>query len=663
MRSLPWSLWLGVAALQFLLARLSHSMIVGGHLTPSIWLPSGITLGLGILRGPRIIPGIMLGQALLYLVAGSPWQLMVGSSIGNAIEVFLSALWLRRWMDLPGRPIEPRDVFPMTALLSLSVNISAVIGALSQVPLGGSFLRDWWMWWAGDMVGVLALTPILLLPELHPATQLKPNRVELGVFTVLLVLLNSILFLTPAPLFADFRLEYLPFLFVTWAALRLGVRHVTFANGAILLISALGTSRKHGPFGGEVLLDSYNRYWAFAGVAGIAGIWLSTLSASRDRAATELQATNRALRDEIVERTRAQSDLEAQSERLRATLASIVDGVIATDREGRIEVMNAEACWMTGWNPDQAVRRDLREVLRLENGAFDTASLLAEVLSTGEPVGDPQQIDAALTVRSSGGAQLPVTVVAAPRRSGGGVMGVVFALRDVSKARELDRMKNDFVAAVSHELRTPLTSIKGFLDTVLADPAMPAEVRTEFLGIARDQTSRLMSLVADILKFSRLQSGADRVVREKVDLAALCRAVLRDLAHMAGEKRQQLRLEYVGGPAEAWGDPGQIRSLLENLAGNACKFTQEGGLIRIRLQREQDSWRITVSDNGPGIPQDHLGRIFERFYRYERPGKIQPGTGLGLSIVREIARRHGTDVSVHSEEGRGTEFSVALEAA
>lgn len=662
-KSCPWSLWLGVAVLQFALARLSHSMIFGGHLTPSIWLPSGITLGLGILRGPQVVPGIMIGQALLYLVSGSPWQLLIGSSLGNALEVYLSSHWLRRWLDLPGRPIEPRDVFPLTALLAFSVNISAVVGALSMLPIGGAFLRDWWMWWAGDMVGVLALTPVLLLPELHPSTQWRPNRVEELAFWILLVLLNTLLFMTPAPMFANFRLEYLPFLFVAWAALRLGVRNVTFANGAILLISAVGTSQKHGPFGAESLLDSYNRYWAFAGVAGVAGIWLSTLSASRDRAVSELRSTNQALRIEVDERTRAQAGLEDQSARLAATLASILDGVISTDREGRIELMNAEACRMTGWSAEQAVGRDAREILRLEGGVFDTGSLLAAVLASGEPVGDPQRIDGAQTVRSATGAAHPVTLVAAPRRTGGSVQGVVLALRDVSKARELDRMKSDFVAAVSHELRTPLTSIRGFLDTVLADAAMPAEVRTEFLGIARDQTARLMSLVSDILKFSRLQGGTDRPVRERVDLAALCGGVLRDLAATAAAKGQQLRLETIGGPAEVWGDPGQLRSLVENLAGNACKFTQEGGLIQIRLHREAGAWRFAVADNGPGIPQEHLGRIFDRFYRFERPGQIQPGTGLGLSIVREIALRHGTEVVVQSENGRGTEFSVVFEAA
>jgi len=659
----PWGLWLGVAALHFVLARLSHAMIVGGHLSPTVWLPSGITLGVAILRGPIVVPGVALGHFLLYALYGSRWELILGATVGNAIEVVLSSMWIRRWLRLPGREIQPRDVFPLIILLGVSVNISAIFGASGLLLMGGNFLRDWWMWWAGDMVAVLALTPILLLPTTRDAPEEPAPAIEQGLFATLLIGSLWILFLSEASTFRNYRLEYLPFLFIAWASLRLGARTVTFANGAILLISAVGTCQKRGPFGAPELLDSYNRYWAFAGVAGIAGIWLASLSANRERTARELARANRALRAEVEERARAQEALEAQSERLRATLASIVDGVIATDRNGRIELMNAEACRLTGWSPEQAVGRSLSEILSLADNDGTADTLLHKVLEHGATVGDPQQVDDARVVRSLRGIQNAVTLVAAPRRAGGMVMGVVIALRDVSKARDLDRMKNDFVAAVSHELRTPLTSIKGFLDTLLSDAAMPVDTRTEFLGIAREQTSRLMSLVSDILRFARLQSGNERAARDRVDLLAICSAVVRDLGPAASARGQGLRLEAGPETAEVWGDGGQLRSLVENLAGNACKFTQGGGQILIRLRREGTSWGMSVSDNGPGIPEAHMDRIFERFYRFERPGQIRPGTGLGLSIVREIARQHGSDVKVRSEEGVGSEFSIALEAA
>jgi len=659
----PWGLWLGVAALHFILARLSHAMIVGGHLSPSVWLPSGITLGVAILRGPIVVPGVAMGHFLLYLLYGSRWELILGATLGNAIEIVLSSTWIRNWLRLPGREIQPRDVFPLVVLLGLSVNISAIFGATGLLLMGGSFLRDWWTWWAGDMVAVLALTPILLLPTDRAETEERASGLEQALFGTLLIGTLWILFLSEASTFRNYRLEYLPFLFIAWASLRLGARTVTFANGAILLISAVGTCQKRGPFGSAELLDSYNRYWAFAGVAGVAGVWLASLSASRDRTAHELARTNRALRIEVAERTRAQEALEAQSERLRATLASIVDGVIATDRNGRVEMMNAEACRVTGCTMEQAVGHPLSAVLLLADNQGTADTLLQEVLDHGMPVGDPQRIDEARMVRSQHGSQYPVTLVAAPRRAGGAVMGVVIALRDVSKARDLDRMKNDFVASVSHELRTPLTSIKGFLDTLLSDAAMPVETRTEFLGIARDQTSRLMSLIADILQFARLQSGNEKVARNRVDLSVLCSAVVRDLGPTALARGQVLRLEADPERAEVWGDSGQLRSLVENLASNACKFTQDGGQILVRLRRETTSWTLSVTDNGPGIPEEQLGRIFDRFHRYERPGQIRPGTGLGLSIVREIARQHDTDVKVRSKEGVGSEFSVTLPAA
>lgn len=139
-------------------------MIQGGHLIPNIWLPSGITLGLGILRGPIVVPGITLGHMLLYMMYGSPWELIIGATAGNAVEVCVSSIWIRKWLKLPGRLLEPRDVFPLILVLGISVNISALIGCAATASSTTLFLREWWIWWAGDMVAVLALTPILIQP-------------------------------------------------------------------------------------------------------------------------------------------------------------------------------------------------------------------------------------------------------------------------------------------------------------------------------------------------------------------------------------------------------------------------------------------------------------------------------------------------------------------
>ena len=637
-------------------------MIQGGHLVPDIWLPSGITLGLGLLRGPIVVPGIILGHMLVYMMYGSSWELIIAATVGNAVEVTVSSIWIRKWLKLPGRLLEPRDVFPLILVLAVSVNISALIGCAATASSTTHFLREWWMWWAGDMVAVLALTPILIHPpRKHFETNLSLS-LERSLFFLLLIVCMGLLFLSTNSVLTSYRLEYLPFLFIAWATLRLGSQSVTLANGAILLISALGTVQKRGPFGNAELLDSYNRYWAFAGIAGIASIWLSALSASRDQTTRELSETNIRLHNEVKERRRTEAALETQSENLRATLASIFDGVITTDREGKIEVINVEGCRLVGLQSEKVLGHNIRSILRFKDSLSDPAELLLEILKSGISIGNPHSTDTPRQLDNPLIGLIPVTLVASPLLSGLKVMGMVIAMRDVSQVRELERMKSDFVASVSHELRTPLTSIKGFLDILHLDSSMPAETRSKFLGIACNQTARLMTLITDILQFSRLRSNPALFPKISVDLKEICSAAHRDFSPQSLLHKQSLTCFFPDEQVLVRGDLNQLRSAVENLVGNACKFTQDGGAIEIRIVREGSRWILSVCDNGPGIPAEHLERIFDRFYRFERVGQVIAGTGLGLAIVQEIANNHGSKVSVRSEPNLATEFTLPLEA-
>jgi PAS domain S-box-containing protein len=229
--------------------------------------------------------------------------------------------------------------------------------------------------------------------------------------------------------------------------------------------------------------------------------------------------------------------------------------------------------------------------------------------------------------------------------------------------RELDRLKDEFVALVSHELRTPLTSILGYLELVLeGDVGEINEEQEHFLRIIERNSGRLLRLVGDLLFVAQIEAGKIALERQDVDLAELARECVEAARPRATEKAIELVLVGDPGPAIE-GDSTRLAQLLDNLVSNAIKFTPEGGRVGVTLVRANGRVLLAVSDNGMGISADEQQRLFQRFYRTEGATRqaIQ-GTGLGLTITKAIVEAHGGSISVESAEGEGTTFLVDLPA-
>jgi signal transduction histidine kinase len=226
--------------------------------------------------------------------------------------------------------------------------------------------------------------------------------------------------------------------------------------------------------------------------------------------------------------------------------------------------------------------------------------------------------------------------------------------------RELDKMKDQFVSTVSHELRTPLASMIGYLEVTLdGEVGELNEDQREFLEIVNRNATRLNRLIDDILFMSRFESGRLTVEPSWVSFAELA-AASAETARFAAEKRGiEVRCSVEEGLPAYWGDPTRLTQLLDNLISNAIKFTDAGGTVRIEAGRDDAAIRVAIADSGVGIPEDEVGRLFERFFRAST-GSSRPGTGLGLSIVQSIAQLHGGAVSVSSELGVGTTFTIGL---
>jgi signal transduction histidine kinase len=250
----------------------------------------------------------------------------------------------------------------------------------------------------------------------------------------------------------------------------------------------------------------------------------------------------------------------------------------------------------------------------------------------------------------------------APVRGEGGLIGRIWTLREVTQERELDRLKDEFVATVSHELRTPLTSMMGFLEMLREGEAgelSPEQAR--FLGIVYRSSERLQRLVGDLLFIARLDaSGLQLHLEDGVHLENVVAEVVESAAADARSHEVDLRLER-DGDVEVRGDRERLGQLVANLISNAVKFTPAGGNVTARVFADDGNGVVEIEDTGIGIPKAEQERLFQRFFRASTAtDQAIPGTGLGLAITKAIAEAHHGRISCRSEPGHGTCFRIEI---
>jgi two-component system, OmpR family, phosphate regulon sensor histidine kinase PhoR len=343
----------------------------------------------------------------------------------------------------------------------------------------------------------------------------------------------------------------------------------------------------------------------------------------------------------------------SQRNQQEAILSSMVEGVLAVDTARKIISLNDAAAQLLGLQPELVLDR-----------SFDTAvendqlkRFLGQVLESQEPAENEFVLD------SSDGRILQVhgTVL---RDSQGKGIGAVIVLNDVTRLRRLEEVRRDFVANVSHELRTPITSIKGFVETLL-DGAMdnPGDAR-HFLEIVMKQADRLNAILGDLLTLSRIEEGEEKsgIELQKAGIRDVLQSAIQLCENRAARKNIRLRLDCgagLSGPINA----SLLEQAVTNLVDNAIKYSEHDEEVRVSGRRSNGEIILRVADHGCGIPEDHLPRLFERFYRVDKArSRHMGGTGLGLSIVKHIARTHSGRVSVESTPGVGSVFSIHLPA-
>ena len=332
---------------------------------------------------------------------------------------------------------------------------------------------------------------------------------------------------------------------------------------------------------------------------------------------------------------------------LLTVLASMSEGVIAADMRQRIMLVNGSAARLLEFDPDQAQGKLLWETVRSE-----------PILKAAREVLDGAA-DKSFQVGPVAGRHLEVTVCKLPRT--GPAAGLVIVMHDATQSVRYQELRKEFVANVSHELRTPLTAIKGFAET-LRDGALNDPVKgPQFLQTIERHADQLTNLIADLLELSRLESLPELPQSVAVDLGQAARRATDLLMPAARKKEQELNLNVAANLPPVSGNPGYLERAITNLVENAVKYTPQRGRINVTITAQQSCVVVEVSDNGIGIPQEDIPRVFERFYRVDRSrSRDMGGTGLGLSIVKHVANVHRGTVEVTSTAGVGSSFKLKI---
>jgi two-component system phosphate regulon sensor histidine kinase PhoR len=362
----------------------------------------------------------------------------------------------------------------------------------------------------------------------------------------------------------------------------------------------------------------------------------------------ELGAVARALDESVHELGRRLGELARDRGRMEAILAGMIEGVIVVDPQGWVQVANAAARQMLRLDA-QAVGRHYVETIRHPAIAELVTAALAGRTAAALELSPPRDPSRTIIARAA---------PAAP----GGAYGAVLVLHDITDLRRADQMRRDFVANVSHELRTPLTAIRGYLEA-LNETDVSAGERRQFLDIIERHTLRMERLVKDLLRLARLDAGQETLDVNSCDTRGLLQSVVADLTTALSERRQHVDVSIGSGAETLRGDPAKLHDVLRNLIANASTYSPAQSAISIDARRVDGRIEVSVSDRGPGIPEEDLSRVFERFYRVDKSRARDPGgTGLGLAIVKHLVGLHGGEVTAENRAEGGAKFTVLLPA-
>lgn len=348
-----------------------------------------------------------------------------------------------------------------------------------------------------------------------------------------------------------------------------------------------------------------------------------------------------------------QEAMESERNRLNSVLSHMTDGVVATDRRGKVITINDMALSLLNVKKEVAIGQSILKLLNIEKD-YTLRKILESTEELLIELADLHQTNDQRIIR------VEFSMI---RRESGFISGLVAVLHDVTEQEQTERERREFVSNVSHELRTPLTSMRSYIETLSEGAWQDKEIAPKFLKITLDETDRMIRMINDLLDLSRMDNGNLKLQLEMVNFNELVNFVLDrfDVILTNEEKKYTIRREFTKRQLFVEIDPDRMIQVIDNIMNNAIKYSPDGGTIIVRLMETHNNVVLSVTDRGLGIPKKDLAKIFDRFYRVDKArARKQGGTGLGLAISREVVRALGGSIWADSRENFGSTFYISL---
>ncbi|MBC6308579.1 cell wall metabolism sensor histidine kinase WalK [Listeria sp. FSL L7-1582] len=343
----------------------------------------------------------------------------------------------------------------------------------------------------------------------------------------------------------------------------------------------------------------------------------------------------------------AQAMTEGERRKLSSVLSYMTDGVIATDRRGKVILINTPAEKMLKMAHESANGKPIIDVLGVaDDYSFDDLMELEEPLTM-----DRSTFEEPYILRAN------LSVI---QRETGFVNGIIAVLHDITDQEKVDQERRDFVSNVSHELRTPLTSMRSYLEALSDGAWRDEEIAPRFLEVTQSETERMIRLVNDLLKLSRMDSGRTNLDKNFVNFNDFFNHII-DRFEMMKKDGTTFKRQFTREPVIIEIDEDKIMQVMDNIISNANKYSPDGGRITFYLRKREDAIEVSISDEGMGIPEEDLTKVFDRFFRVDKArSREMGGTGLGLAIARDVITAHGGEIWAERNRGKGTIISFTL---
>jgi len=614
-----------------------------------VWPPTGIAIAGILIFGYRYWPAIFLGAFLVNFSTGAPALVALGIGLGNMLEAVIGVFLARRFGFMREKG-ELKNILLFIFFCVLgSTALAATIGVTS-LWLGGivslaTYKATWIAWWVGDALGALIVGNLIInFRERLSLKNFKLKKAAEGIlFFLILIVCNLFVFTN---FFTTKTIEtnnpiivYTIFPLLIWASLRFGKSGAVLAVFVTSVISIWGTVLKQGPFGVGELSDNLLLLQGYIGV--IAGTSMILSAVIEERLKTERELTNERNKDEAI-------------------LESIGEGVIITDTNGVILMINRSAQIMLGLEPARAIGSYYEKVIHIEDKR-ETPLVIANcpftlVLSSNKVITDNYYF------RPRNNKKFAVNMTTSPIVFEQKVVGVIDVFRDITHEIEIDKAKSEFVSLASHQLRTPLTTMKWYSRALMKEESEKLSPKQlEYVKEMYHNNERMIELINSLLNVSRIELGRFIIKPVEINIREIANEVIHDITPYTDGKKIVIKKHYDEKIPLAMIDPNLLKIILQNLLANSIKYSKKHATVNFYIENKEKEILFIIADKGCGIAKNQQEKIFTKMFRTDNARMIDPeGSGLGLYIVKSIIEQSGGRIWFSSAINEGSTFYVAL---